>query len=277
MNSESSSKLVIGVALAATFGAGFYFFVARGSHTHDTQIAQTAPAAPPPALPTAPVADTSATPPAAMTAPVTGPAANGAAPASSTPPAAAAAPAVAQNATTPSDNAGPAITTPKKKTSDHHVAKRSSDSFADTSGNGANKDPESASTAKPAATGTSDSANNMAANSPAPAMAAAAPTTDAPQAAPAPAAQDAPVAANAPATAQPAQPVASDSKISNDVKTEIATAAPNSNVNVSTTDGAVALSGSVPSQDAINQAKQAAQRVDGVKTVDTSGLLVNNQ
>jgi osmotically-inducible protein OsmY len=45
---------------------------------------------------------------------------------------------------------------------------------------------------------------------------------------------------------------------------------------VTTTNGAVALAGSVPNQDALNQAKQAAQSVDGVKTVDTSALLVSN-
>jgi osmotically-inducible protein OsmY len=61
------------------------------------------------------------------------------------------------------------------------------------------------------------------------------------------------------------------------VKTVIATAAPNSNVNVTTTNGTVALAGSVPSQAAVDQAKQAAMQVPGVKTVDTSGLLVSNQ
>ncbi|MGC1459613.1 MAG: BON domain-containing protein [Steroidobacteraceae bacterium] len=70
---------------------------------------------------------------------------------------------------------------------------------------------------------------------------------------------------------------ASDSRISADVKSQIASATPNSTVNVTTTDGTVALTGSVPSQDAVDQAKQAALRVPGVKTVDTSGLLVNNQ
>jgi hyperosmotically inducible periplasmic protein len=77
-------------------------------------------------------------------------------------------------------------------------------------------------------------------------------------------------------TDAPAAPVEADSKISSDVKTQIAAAAPNSNVNVTTTNGAVALAGSVPSQDALNQAKLAAQSVDGVKTVDTSALLVSN-
>lgn len=72
-------------------------------------------------------------------------------------------------------------------------------------------------------------------------------------------------------------PVASDSQITADVKSELATAAPNGNVDVTTTNGVVALAGSVSSQDAIDQARQAAQRVAGVKQVDASALKVNNQ
>ena len=41
--------------------------------------------------------------------------------------------------------------------------------------------------------------------------------------------------------------------------------------------GVVALAGSVPSEDAVDQARQAAQRVAGVKQVDASGLTVSNQ
>ncbi len=93
---------------------------------------------------------------------------------------------------------------------------------------------------------------------------------------PAPAAN--PEAATSPVPAPSDQaPPASDSRISADVKSQIASAAPNAEVNVTTTNGVVALAGSVPNQDAVNQAKQAALRVEGVKTVDASGLLVNNQ
>ncbi len=60
------------------------------------------------------------------------------------------------------------------------------------------------------------------------------------------------------------------------MKSEIAATAPNSSVNVTTTNGAVALNGSVPSQDAMDQVKQAVSHVEGVKAVDTSGLLVSN-
>ena len=73
------------------------------------------------------------------------------------------------------------------------------------------------------------------------------------------------------------EPVASDSQITADVKSQIATAAPNSNVEVTTTNGVVALAGSASSQDAVEQAKQAAQRVAGVKHVDASGLTVSGQ
>jgi hyperosmotically inducible protein len=61
------------------------------------------------------------------------------------------------------------------------------------------------------------------------------------------------------------------------VKSEIATAAPNSNVDVTTTNGVVALAGSVPNQDVVIQARQAAERVAGVKYVDASALMVSNQ
>ncbi len=107
----------------------------------------------------------------------------------------------------------------------------------------------------------------------------------APVATAAPVANAEPVANAAPVPAAPVPDTAavapeagaSDSRISADVKSQIASAAPNSNVNVSTTHGSVALTGSVASQDAVDQAKQAALRVPGVKTVDTSGLLVSNQ
>jgi hyperosmotically inducible protein len=72
-------------------------------------------------------------------------------------------------------------------------------------------------------------------------------------------------------------PAASDSQITADVKSEIATAAPDSNVIVTTTNGVVALAGSAPSQNAVDQARQAAQRVAGIGHVDASGLTVSSQ
>jgi hyperosmotically inducible protein len=73
------------------------------------------------------------------------------------------------------------------------------------------------------------------------------------------------------------EPVASDSQITAAVKSEIASAAPGSNVDVTASNGIVMLAGSVPSQENVDQAKQAAQQVPGVKHVDASGLMVSNQ
>jgi hypothetical protein len=257
MNSTStaSSKIVIAVALAAVFGTAVYIFGVHNSH--QAQVAQNAaaaPVAPPPAPappPPDPVAQAGADPTVAAEGQVTPPSVAAATP-SATP---------SNASTTASDTATPA---PKK--SDRH-AKRSSDSVSDTSNS-------TASTAVASNTATPPPP----AAAPLPAAPAAAPATDSP-----PVASTEAAPAATPATPDAAAPAAganggdSDNRITTDVKTQVAAAAPNSNVNVTTTNGVVALAGSVPSQDAANQAKQAAMRVEGVKTVDTSGLLVNNQ
>ena len=259
MNSTStaSSKIVVAAALAAVFGTAIYIFGVHSSH--QAQVAQNTPAAPiaPPAGPAPPppdpVAQAGADPTVAAEGQVT------------PPPVAATTPSATQSdaSTTASDTATPA---PKK--SDRH-AKRSRDSGGDTN----NSTAVASTTAPPAP---------PAAAAPAPATPAApaAPATDTP---PVASTETAPATAATPDAAPPANPAASasggdaDNRITTDVKTQVAAAAPNSNVNVTTTNGVVALAGSVPSQDAANQAKQAAMRVEGVKTVDTSGLLVNNQ
>ena len=86
-----------------------------------------------------------------------------------------------------------------------------------------------------------------------------------------------PSATTAPSTIARSDAAPSDSQISDSVKSEIASAAPTSKVIVTTTNGAVSLMGSVPSQEAIVQASQAAQRIAGVKSVDATGLFVNSQ
>jgi len=70
--------------------------------------------------------------------------------------------------------------------------------------------------------------------------------------------------------------VASDSQITSEVKSAIASEAlaRDASIAVTTTDGVVALSGSVPTQAAIDQVKDAAAKVKDVKRVDTSGLLL---
>lgn len=68
-----------------------------------------------------------------------------------------------------------------------------------------------------------------------------------------------------------------DGQITVQVRSSIASLAPGSNIDVKATSGIVALAGSVPSQHVVEQARQAAYQVPGVKQVDTSALLVRNQ
>jgi hyperosmotically inducible protein len=69
---------------------------------------------------------------------------------------------------------------------------------------------------------------------------------------------------------------ASDSQITTDVKSEIAgdRLSKDVNIGVTTTQGIVALTGSLASQDAIDHFKDVAGKVPGVKSVDTSALVL---
>jgi hyperosmotically inducible protein len=69
---------------------------------------------------------------------------------------------------------------------------------------------------------------------------------------------------------------ASDSQITTDVKTEIAgdSLSKDVSIGVTTTEGVVALTGSLASQDAIDHFKDVAGKVPGVKSVDTSALVL---
>jgi hyperosmotically inducible periplasmic protein len=69
---------------------------------------------------------------------------------------------------------------------------------------------------------------------------------------------------------------ASDNQITADVKLEIAGDSLSKDVaiGVTTTQGVVALTGSLASQDAIDHVKEAAGKVKDVKSVDASGLVV---
>jgi BON domain-containing protein len=72
------------------------------------------------------------------------------------------------------------------------------------------------------------------------------------------------------------QGVASDNQITTDVKSQIAgdILGTNVNIGVTTSHGVVALTGSLPSQDAIDHVKDVAGRVKDVKGVDTSAMRV---
>ena len=66
---------------------------------------------------------------------------------------------------------------------------------------------------------------------------------------------------------------ASDSQITTDVRSEIAGDG-RVNIEVTTTHGAVVLSGSLTSQEAIDHVKDIAGKIAGVKSVDTSALVL---
>jgi osmotically-inducible protein OsmY len=234
MNSNSTHKIVVGIALAAVFGVGVSVFAVRAKHDSDVAGNAAAPAQ-------AALTDQSATDGAApaQSAAVQAPT-DQTAPASSAPP-------VAQPEGAPASDEPRPIKSKASDRADRHVA--TARSSGDMSGT------------RVASADTTSSAPGGA-------------TADAKQA-PAQTAQEAERGVGPTATNN--EPVASDNQITAAVKSEIATAAPNSDVNVTTTNGVVVLAGSVPSQNAVDQARQAAQRVPGVKQLDASALVVSNQ
>ena len=274
MSSDSTHKVVVGIVLAVVLGVGLSVFAVRAKH--ESEVARIAPA-PAELAPT----DQNATDEAAsaQSAAAQTPTGETAAP-SSAPPANPSASNVANDTTgAPAvDESKPA----KSKASDRadrRVAKtRNSGDIADTQvASAANSNTGAA---HERASHSSDSVTSN--NEPTPALSSSDTMLSAPAGATADTQQDtAQTRQEAATTTGPAatsvEPVASDSQITAYVKSEIATAAPNSNVDVTTTDGFVALSGSVSSQEAVDQARRAAPRVPGVKQVDASGLMVTNQ
>jgi hyperosmotically inducible protein len=80
-----------------------------------------------------------------------------------------------------------------------------------------------------------------------------------------------------PVTPEPVgQPVASDNSITSDVKSQFAADSVGKDVDigVTTTQGAVVLSGTLGSQDAIEHVKGVAERVKDVKSVDVTALKI---
>jgi hyperosmotically inducible protein len=261
MNSNPTSRIVIGVGLLAVFGVGVSVFAMRAKQQSEVARNAPVPAAVAPA-------EQSATDAAvlAQSPPVQGQT-DQAATSASVPPAApsATAPApVAQNTPAASDESR-GTKSKSADRADRHVARTRNS--ADNSGTRVASAGSVTSTVEDRAPTASSSDNT----SSAPTGAAA----DAPVRAQI--ATEAASGAGAGAGATTNDAVASDSQITNDVKSEIATAAPSSNVDVTTTNGVVALAGSAPSQDAVDQARQAAQRVAGVKHVDASAMTVSNQ
>jgi hyperosmotically inducible periplasmic protein len=270
MNSNSTPKIVVGIGLAAVFGVGVSIFAVRAKQ--ESEIARTAP----PAAVAAQQSDQSA---ADTTAPVPGapapapsdqstsaPSAQGSAPTTSVTPA----PTPAATALSDSPDADKSKPSKRADRAERRVARAPSTVDMSVS---------RVASANRGASDSSDSVNN------AQQAAVVAPSGDA-TSNDATASNDAgssvPTGTTADASSAPAQSgrqavPASDSQITADVKTEIAAAAPDTNVIVTTNNGVVALAGSAPSQNEAEQAKQAAQRVAGIGHVDASGLTVINQ
>ncbi len=80
-----------------------------------------------------------------------------------------------------------------------------------------------------------------------------------------------------PTAAAKTERVVTDSWITTKVKAEILANSVSKafKVSVKTKSGAVALRGKLPSQDSIDLVKMIAEKVDGVKSVDTSGLSIS--
>jgi hyperosmotically inducible protein len=252
MNSNSTHKIVVGIGLAVVFGVGVSVFAVRAKEASD--LARNAPA---PAL--AAPADQNATDTAAPAqSPAVPSSTDQTAPASgATPSVPAAAPPPDAHSGQTSDDYSPAA---KWDREDRNAAKtrNSADYARSRVGSVAHS---KSSPLQASAASASDTASSSAAGATA-------------EAQPSPAAQETAMTADGPASSS--APVA-DGQITASVKSEVATAAPISDLNVTTTDGVVALAGSVPSEDAVDQAKQAALRVAGVKRVDASGLTVSDR
>jgi hypothetical protein len=248
MNSNPTSKLVVGIGLAAVLGIGVSIFVVRAKH--EGEVAKNAPPVTTPLGPAAaqPASEPAAPPDqnAAPQTPTTDPSATGAL------------------ASTPIAPVAPAVST---ATDDSKSVKKAR----------THKSDSDSSTRVASAASSSDRLKSDPAPAPAIVPAPAPSSNDTTSSATTGATAQTQETASTASTANSNEPAASDSQITTDVKSQIATAAPNGNVDVTTNDGVVSLAGSVPSQDNVDQAKQAAQRVAGVKRVDASALMVSIQ
>src|SRR5258705_3324789 len=259
INSNSISRIVVGIGLAAVVGIGLYEFNVHAEQQQENKIALNASAPVMPDLTSQNAADPLAP---ALSAPPMAPPEVAPTPSATSNVADEPKPAKAKRSDRQVAKARNTVTTPPESV----VLPASSTTSRSTESASNNSDSETSNKEMTSAPSLSDTTS----------AAKAATTADA-QPAPAAARTEQVAATNADPAAPSSGPVASDSQITAYVKSEIATAAPNSNVEVKTTNGVVALAGSVPTQDAINQARQAAQRVAGVKFVDASALMASNQ
>jgi hypothetical protein len=247
MSSPAARRVVVGVGLAVVFGIGVLMIVAPALRGVKNQAALNAPSAAAPI--DAPSAAASSGEPA-----VNSPAADSAA--------------SAREAST-APVAPPAVTTPGPQPSSPPLATNSAasnDTNAPQPRHESRRVAQSATGVKKSSAPPNDDTDTTTPSSP-PAPNDVVASSDA---TPAPAPAPAPDEANANAAD-------TDGRITAQVRSSIATLAPGSNIDVKAMSGIVALAGSVPSQDMVEQARQAAQQVPGVRQVDTSALLVANR
>lgn len=257
-------KIVVGALMTVAVGVGLTLFLMNAQLAQQVRLPLVHVT--PRSLPAANTAAPTAGAPDALTATAAAP-----------PAVPAPVPAVASSQVPSSSDVAPTPANTTHKTASHHPARTSGSPLA----------------AAPASTD-SDSANRVAAASPPP-PAPALPSGDGQpnaSAAPAPgagAAADATVAATPPPPASPPTTAAasdaetagdaapaSDSAIAKAAQSEISADSSNSgaNVAVTTQNGVVVLSGTVPSQEALNSVRAAAARVKDVKRVDSSAVTV---
>lgn len=263
--SNATPKIVVGLGLAVVFAIGISMFAMQTRTLPQTQTAFNSE--PPPAADPATVDPATAATSATAAMPAQDLAVSAPEPAR--------APSAAPPAAAPSVVEPPVAATPKpakaKKAArvNRDPARTTGEAIMPANALAAVSSPETAVPATTPAPAVASVAVPEGTTSAAPA-----PAANAAEAA-APAAPESPALTAAPAT--PAAPVASDSQITASVKAELAAAAPDSKVDVSTNQGVVSLIGQVASADTIALAKQAAERVPGVRAIDTSAMTVSNQ
>ena len=235
--SNVTSRIVVGLGLAVVFAVGLFIFATQ---TRQPPVMQTAlNSAPPPAADPSTAGATTPAPDLATPSPE--PASPPSAPPAAAAPVVSDAPLAAETKPAKAKKPARANREPSKPTDDATIP------------------------ANAIAAVTSPDATPVTAT-PAPTT----PAVDVPEGAAAVAAAP---AASAPATA----PVATDSQITASVKAELAAVAPESKVDVTTNEGVVSLIGQVASVDTIALARQAAERVPGVRAIDTAAMTVSNQ
>jgi hypothetical protein len=279
MSSRIASRIVVAVGLAVVFGIGVVsIFVAPAKSGAQNQVAHNAPS------PAASTDQTLANSPAPTAAAPdqTAPDASAAAATAPVPPTGVAGPNDAnENSASSNDtnvlkprNVGPH----GAQARNHHDKESSSSHGDDRSIRVASADRVKKSSAPPNASRSDlEAARSDGGITSAPSPSAASDTVESSDDLPPPPK----VEANPPASEQSDDGSASgpdmDGRITDEVRSSIASLAPGNNIDVKAMSGIVALAGTVPSQSMVEDARQAAQQIAGVKQVDTSALTVSNQ